>query len=138
MCETPGWRVHRFVDLVSFGKSYSKIHRKMDEPFVFFGRGHRIFYHDVVSAELIAQECYPNDADAVEAALLHILTDEVCSSDPVFRKLLEKMALLNRPNKRKPRKKKKEQDPLLRKLESDAKKLEKLQRFLRALYSRAY
>ena len=102
----PGWRVHRYLDIVFFGKSYSKIHRKMDAPVVFLGRRHRILFHDPLAALVIAQECYPGDPDAVESAYLHILTDELCTSDPVYKKFLEQLALVENRNTRRRRKKK--------------------------------
>jgi hypothetical protein len=134
----PGWRVHRYLDVVFFGKSYSKIHRKMDDPCIFLGRRHRVLFHDPAAAVVIAQECYPGDPDAVEAAYLHILTDEFCTGDPYYKKDLEILALLNRPKKRTSRKRRKRepQDPIMRKFRSDARKLAEIQRLYNVFRSR--
>jgi hypothetical protein len=78
----------------------------MDEPVVFLGKKHRVLFHDVPSAYLIAKECYPGDPDAVASALLHILTDHQCSEDPYYRKFLEQMEMLDR-KKRTPKRKRK-------------------------------
>jgi hypothetical protein len=133
----PGWRVHRYVDIECFGKSYWKIHRKMDEPVVYLGRSHRVLFHDPWAAVAIARQCYPGDPRAVEAANLHILTDEFCTRDPNYKKLLEELEALNRSKRKGPKEKKpkKKEDPSLKKFESDMKKLEELQRLFRAFYS---
>ena len=92
----PSHIMHRFVDRQLFGKCYYKVHWKMDEPYVFLGNKHRILFHDAFSACAIAQQCYPNDANAVNAALNHITLDEMCSNDRVFAdnlKLLRKWML---------------------------------------------
>jgi hypothetical protein len=56
----------------------------------YYGRRHRIFFHDHVWARHIAMREYPNDLDAIWAAWLHLWIDDVCSSDPEYRKLLER------------------------------------------------
>jgi hypothetical protein len=78
----PGWRVHEYVDKTFFGRSYRKIHHRMDSAFVVLRRGHRVWFHDPLSAVVIGQECYPDDPNAVYAALAHIQFDELCSGDP--------------------------------------------------------
>jgi hypothetical protein len=133
----PGWRVHKYVDVVFFGKSYSKIHRKMDEPVLFLGKRHRVLFHDAPAAALIAKQSYPDDPHAIEAAYLHILTDQLCTADLAYKKFLTTLALLNRPKKRRKMKKTKEkEDPLFKRFMSDAKKLEELRRMFRTFYSR--
>jgi len=109
----------------------------MDEPVLFLGRHHRVLFHDAAAAVLIATQCYPDDPAAIEAAYLHILTDELCSADSNYKKSLTALALLNRPKKGKKMKKSKEkEDPLFQKFISDAKKLEEVQRLIRTFYSR--
>jgi hypothetical protein len=100
VCFVPSLRVHAFVDRTLFGKSYYKIHRRLDEPVKYLGRGHRVLFHDFPTAYLVAQECYPGDPNAVLAAYEHILLDEVCSADPEYKKLLEKLAILSRKKKK--------------------------------------
>jgi hypothetical protein len=135
----PGWRVHAFMDRIWLGKSYWKIHRKMDEPVVFLGKKHRVLFHDFPSACMIAEDCYPGDPDAVASALIHISTDEQCSADPEYRKFLENMERLSkeRPRKRKtkkPRRTPKKDDPLERAI-AVMEKIEEAERLTRALLS---
>lgn len=83
---------------------------------------------------MIAQECYPGDSDAVESAFLHVLTDEVCTSDPVYKKFLEKMAL----NENRKRQRKKKTDPtsaVEKRFLKDMKKLAELRKWIRIFYS---
>ena len=130
----PGLDLHAYTDRACFGKSYYKIHREMDWPYKIFGRKHRQFYHDPISAAIIAEECYPGDPDAVEAALLHILLDKTCSANPEFKKLLKQCAILD---KRK-RGRKNKAEPKLeieKRLMKDMKNLAELRKWLSIIYS---
>jgi hypothetical protein len=129
----PGWRVHRYVDLVFFGKSYWRIHRRLDAPVLFLGRAHRILFHDSLTATLVARECYPGDPNAIAAANMHIFIDNLCSSDPSFKKYLESMELLNRKKKTPKSKltKRAQEDPVI----SFFRKLEEAKRLFRVLSS---
>jgi len=130
----PGWDVHAYADRVYFGRSYYKIHREMDWPYKILGKDHRKFFHDPISASIIAEQCYPGDPNAEEAAFLHIILDQLCSENPEFRKLLEKFALLNKRNRR--RKKKTEPKSAIEKrLLKDMKKLAELRKWVRVYYS---
>jgi len=132
----PSWRVHAFVDRTLFGKSYHKIHRRLDEPFKYLGRGHRVLFHDFPTAYLVALDCYPGDPNAVEAAYGHILLDEQCSADPGYKKLLEKLAMLSRKKK----KGKRVPESTLTEVEvlflNDMKKLAEIRRLLELFRSR--
>ena len=46
-------------------------------------------HHDPVWARDIAIRLYPGDSDAIWAAYLHLLVDDVCTRDPVYKRLLE-------------------------------------------------
>lgn len=96
----PGWRVYRFIDLLNFGRSYYKIHEEMDWPWKILGKDHRKYFHDPLSAPVIAEHCYPDDPNAVEAAYVHILLDQLCSENPEYKKSLEKLALLDKRKSR--------------------------------------
>lgn len=85
----PGWRVHVYLDKKLFGKSYREIHRRMDSAVVVLGRNHRVLFHDIGWAVAIARECYPDDPNAVYAALAHIQFDQRCSNDPILKMALE-------------------------------------------------
>ena len=97
----PSLRVHNYVNRLLFGKTYYKINKDMDSAFVFFGRRHRILFHDSVWANMIASAHYPGDNKALLAAEYHIRLDEYCSRNPQFKKNLEKLARTRRkPGKR--------------------------------------
>ena len=101
----PSHRVHEFMSRVFLGKGYRKIHRSMDSAYAVLGRSHRVLFHDVQSCYLIATAEYPNDPNAISAALLHIELDELCSFNPGYRRYLEKMAELEAEERRRKRKK---------------------------------
>jgi hypothetical protein len=71
-----------------FGKSYWELHRKIDMPYIYLGRRHRVLFHDGFSSAMIARELYPGDPHAEEAALVHVQLDMLCSNDPFFKKQL--------------------------------------------------
>jgi hypothetical protein len=136
VCFVPGWRVHAFVDRTLFGKSYYKIHRRLDEPFLYLGRVHRLLFHDFTTAYFVALDCYPGDPNAVLAAYEHILLDEQCSADPEYKKLLENLASLSRTKKKRKRVQTKTQmlapgDPFL----CDMRKLVEIRRLWRLFRS---
>jgi len=119
--------VHRYADLVNFGKSYYKIHKEMDWPYKILGKDHRKFFHDPLSAPIIAERCYPGDPNAIEAAYLHILLDQLCSENPEYKKSLEKLALLDK-RKRRSREKKTKLPPEQEQFLNDLKKLAELRK----------
>ena len=88
----PSHTVHTFMDRVFFGKSYWRLHDFIDSAYFVVGRWHRKYYHDFYSAITIGKNLYPNDSQASDAAVLHILLDDVCSYYPDLKKLLEKKA----------------------------------------------
>ncbi len=101
----PSHRVHVFFDRECFGKAYWKIHRKMDEPYLIFGKRHRELFHDAVSAFAIADFCYPYDPNARAAALFHIELDELCSANSEFKMQLQILATQDAEKRRRARKK---------------------------------
>ena len=88
----PSHRVHCYVDRQLFGKSYWRIHRRIDAPYLVLGRRHRVLFHDFASVVVISSESYPNDLNAFFAGLNHLYVDEACSRDPVFKAQLEFLA----------------------------------------------
>jgi hypothetical protein len=96
----PSLSAHRYIDLLYFGKSYWKIHREMDKPVKYLGRGHRVLFHDSISATLIAKHHYPNDPNAIWAALQHIYYDNQCTEDPELKMYIETQAKLSRKRRR--------------------------------------
>jgi hypothetical protein len=64
-----------------------RTHRTIDYPVKFFGKGHRILFHDPLSASFIG---FLTDGEkGVYAGLSHILLDYCCSKVPVLKYLLK-------------------------------------------------
>ena len=81
--------VHAYLDGLYFKKVYWKVHKRMDSAWLICRRGHRRYWHDWISEQVIAAESYPGDEEAFHATLLHIQTDQLCTAYPNYRKLLE-------------------------------------------------
>ena len=92
-------------------KSYWRLHRALDKPVFFLGSRHRVLFHDVSSALAIAEGTYPADDNAKAAALLHIQLDNMCTTNPLFKKQLETYAKLFERKKRRKRKQKTDDCP---------------------------
>jgi hypothetical protein len=88
----PGLSVHSYIDRLFFGKSYWRIHRRMDGPVATLGKNHRILYHDPPTACAIARSLYPSDPIAERAAVYHIIVDHLCSQNPSLKRSLERLA----------------------------------------------
>jgi hypothetical protein len=88
----PSYLVHCKVSKALFGKSYWRIHKAIDSAYPIWGRYHRRYFHDNVSAMGFAQSLYPGDEKALQAAKFHLQLDELCSENPAFRKWLESWA----------------------------------------------
>jgi hypothetical protein len=137
----PGHRVHLYLDRVLFGRSYYKVHRKMDYAWNYLRRGHRCFGHDPISAIAIAAESYPGDYNAVQAALFHIELDKLCTANPQFKRILELQAKRDATKRRRKKrgikaKKKKSADSAdYRQIAEFVEKLERNRRFAKLLTS---
>jgi len=103
----PSHRVHTYMDWQVFGRSYWRLHRAIDKPYLVFGRRHRIFFHDFPSAISVARHVFPGDLQAEHAAVLHVHLDNLCSQDRFFKGRLEILADSYYRNKRKSGKKNK-------------------------------
>ena len=88
----PSHRIHFYINRLYFGRIYPRIHKTMDKPVKYYGRGHRILFHTDIWAIYIAQKEYPGDLDAEKSALLHLEYDRICSRDPEYREFLENLA----------------------------------------------
>jgi len=100
-CFLPGHKTHCYIDRMLFGRSFWKLHRAIDKPYLFMGRKHRALFHDGLSSVLIARDLYPGDPQAEEAAIVHCQIDMLCSNDPIFKKQLEILADLETAQRRK-------------------------------------
>jgi hypothetical protein len=137
----PGWRIHEYIDWALFGRTYPKVHRAIDEPYKYFGRSHRILFHDCASAYLIAEEFYPGDPDAKSSGYSHIYLDEICSENPWYKRHLEKMELLTRKQRKRDQTERKREeramkkDPVLGRFLDYMKKMEEIRRLWLRLHS---
>ena len=95
------------MDWQLFGRSYWKLHRAIDKPYLVFGRRHRMFFHDFPSAVGVARIYFPGNFQAEEAAMFHVHLDNLCSQDLFFKGHLEILANSYYRNKRKSGKKRK-------------------------------
>ena len=135
----PSHKIHCYVDRVLFGKSYWRLHRQIDMPFLFLGKNHRVLFHDVFSAVAIAQSLYPGDPRAKESALVHVQIDLICSSNPLFKMQLEYFAeqdakkRSSRKKKAKPRKTTALPDPL-EEFKAFLEKLQEIRRLSRSVF----
>jgi hypothetical protein len=101
----PGHIVHFYVDRKLFGKVFYKVHRAIDKPIVFVGgKNHRKYNHDMASCAFLASKTYSGDPRAVQSAYVHILTDQICTNSPYFKKMLEQMAYADKARRKQARK----------------------------------
>jgi len=133
----PSRDVHLYVDKALFGKSFPKVHGGIDWPYIILRREHRIFFHDPLSARIIAEQSYPDDPTAVDAAYCHILTDQLCSENPEYKRSLEQLVALDKTKKPRKRKKRtpKEEEPYMKDLKKLAKNFAEVRRLHRLIYS---
>ena len=89
---SPNHEVHRYIDRQVTGKEYPDIHKSLDWPVSFLGRGHRVLFHDYPTAIYIARKKHPFDPNAKIIPVFHIDFDKICSADPQYRKVLGKKA----------------------------------------------
>lgn len=88
----PSHEIHCYVDRLLFGRSYWRLHKQLDKPVLLLGKRHRVLFHDGLTSMAIALQLYPNDRKALEAALVHVQLDWLCSSNPFFAKQLKHFA----------------------------------------------
>ena len=88
----PSHIVHKYINRLYFGRTFPRLHKVLDDPVKYFGRGHRILFHAYDWAMYLARKTYPGDPDARVSAILHVDYDNMCSRDPDYKKCLEDMA----------------------------------------------
>lgn len=96
----PSHAVHNYIDRVYLGRTFPRLHRRLDQPIFLLGRYHRTLFHDLATAYLIASKTYPNDERAIWSAYLHVYYDELCSADPQYRRYLEHMAKIDKQKRK--------------------------------------
>jgi hypothetical protein len=82
--------MHRFVDEIVFGKSFSEVHRTLDGPYKYLGRKHRRVFHTLAEAFAVGY-LSSSDSSSAAAGVLHVRLDEACSKNKKLRKFLEAM-----------------------------------------------
>ena len=73
----PGRDVHRLISKMITGYECDKTHAAIDWPAKYLGRGHRILFHDPISAFVIGYFC--NGPEGAVSGVTHILADYLIS-----------------------------------------------------------
>ena len=63
----PSRRVHLYVDMLPFSRTYPKVHKELDKALKRLGHRHRAVGHNTFSAFAAASKNYPSDANALIA-----------------------------------------------------------------------
>ena len=84
----PEHEIHLYVDWVLFGRTFPRVHKKIDEPIKFLGFRHREWFHDYPSAGYIARREHPFCPYAECVGFAHVWTDNECTRKPRLLKLL--------------------------------------------------
>ena len=71
----PSREVHRLISKIITGYSCDRTHKALDYPVKYFGRKHRILFHDPVTATIIGY-LFDGEKGAV-SGLAHIATDYI-------------------------------------------------------------
>jgi hypothetical protein len=86
--QLPKHRIHNYADKLWFGRSFPKVHKAIDLPYIVYGRSHRRFFHTY-------KEAYPigyivsGEAKGALSGAFHIWLDKECSEDKDFRRWLD-------------------------------------------------
>lgn len=83
----PSGYLHRKISKALLGKSCRKTNRAIDYPSKFLGRGHRVLFHDPLSAMAIG--FILEDYSGALSGLLHLATDECFSRYKIAGKVIE-------------------------------------------------
>lgn len=88
----PSHEVHRKVEELVFGRSFPKVDRAIDAPFLIMGRGHRKLFHDYLTAAYVSYVVCGDPLPGV----LHLTTDRLCSKDHKLKQFLKYWIRLKR------------------------------------------
>jgi len=69
----PSREIHKMISRLLTGYECDKTHAALDWPAKYLGRGHRILFHDPISAFLLGYIC--NGPEGAVSGVAHILTD---------------------------------------------------------------
>jgi hypothetical protein len=83
----PSGRVHRGISEILLGEPCEKTNKVIDYPVRFLGRGHRVLFHDLISAIVLGY--LSDDLYGIPAGALHLGADKVCSKYRIIKKILE-------------------------------------------------
>ena len=124
-----------------FGRSFRKLHKAIDKPYLIFGRKHRQFFHSYGDTVEVAKIVCPGDPVAQEAAILHVYVDNLCSDDPRLHERLKRLANEDSQNRKRAKKsglltKKGEALPAeLKKVEKSCRQVLEIQKWTRLIRS---
>jgi hypothetical protein len=83
----PSSSVHRKTSKILLGTPCNRTNKAIDYPVRFLGKGHRILFHDPLTAATVG---YVADGyDGALAGILHLTIDKICSKYPFIKKILE-------------------------------------------------
>jgi hypothetical protein len=86
--QLPKHKTHNYADKLWFGKSFPKVHRAIDLPYIFCGRSHRRFFHTYKEAYCLGYIASAEAKGALSGAF-HVWLDEECSRDKGFKRWLD-------------------------------------------------
>ena len=85
----PSKKVHTKISRSLTGKSCYKTNKIIDYPVRYLGRGHRILFHDPITAGIIG---YVADGyQGAASGILHLGVDAICTKYPLVKKVLEEL-----------------------------------------------
>lgn len=70
----PDRNIHKKISELIIGDACEKTHEVIDSAVKEMGRGHRVLYHDPISASLIG--LYENGYKGLVSGIMHIVTDK--------------------------------------------------------------
>ena len=83
----PSRYLHKKISKILTEKECERTHGRIDYPVKFLGRGHRILFHDPLSALIIG--FLTEGEGGVYAGLSHVALDYCCTKAPILKYLLK-------------------------------------------------
>jgi hypothetical protein len=84
----PGHKAHRYADKLMFGKSFPKVHKAIDFPYIIYKRSHRKYFHTYKEALPIGY-MITGEAKGALSGAFHVWLDRACSEDKEFKTWLQ-------------------------------------------------
>ena len=84
----PKHKTHRYFTRLLLGKSYGRVHRQIDLPYLWLGRQHRALFHTYHDAFCVGY-LLSGEWRGGMAGLYHVWLDRKCSEDRRFKKFMD-------------------------------------------------